>query len=47
MLILFSSHIGKNVSRVRMFFPQSFREIGVSPPIFFLAADGQRENLFP
>jgi hypothetical protein len=30
-----------------MFFPQSFREIGVSPPIFFLAADGQRENLFP
>ena len=45
MLILFSSHIGKNVSRVRVFFAQPFRKIGVSPSILLLAADGQRKNL--
>src|SRR5271170_4801897 len=45
MLILFASHVGKDLRGVRMFFSQFFCEIGISPPIFFLAADGQRKNL--
>ena len=45
MLVLFSSHIRKNAGRVRVFFAQPFREIGVSSAVLFLAADRERQNL--
>src|ERR1039457_4667183 len=46
MLILFTSHIGKNVSRVRVFFAQSFREIGVQQHLNYVAL-GVKQPPFP
>lgn len=44
MLVLFRRHIGEDLRRVGMFVPETFREIGIDPSIFFLAADGEREE---
>jgi hypothetical protein len=44
MLVLFRRHIGEDLRRVGMFLSQTFREIGIDPSIFFLAADGEREE---
>ena len=45
MIVFFSSHIEEDLSRIRMLGSQAFREIGIDPSIFFLAADGECENL--
>jgi hypothetical protein len=45
MFVFFRGHVGKDLRRGRMTFPQRLGEIGVDASIFLLAADGKGEDL--